>query len=105
MVHFFVLFLLPVVEVSTAHAIRGCIQKFPDWPPGARTANGTAPCHQVQFYRYFVSQSSEVSRLVASQRVFVLFLLFISLSIQSGNFSIHPRSFNDYWVAVIGPKV
>jgi hypothetical protein len=20
--------------------IRGCIQKFPDWPPGARTANG-----------------------------------------------------------------
>jgi hypothetical protein len=22
--------------------IRGCIQKFPDWPPGAGTANGTA---------------------------------------------------------------
>jgi len=20
-------------------------QKFPDWPPGARTANGTAVCH------------------------------------------------------------
>jgi hypothetical protein len=25
--------------------IRGCIQKFPDWPPGARIAIGTAPCH------------------------------------------------------------
>jgi hypothetical protein len=25
--------------------IRGCIQKFPDWPPGARAANGTALCH------------------------------------------------------------
>jgi hypothetical protein len=25
--------------------IRGCIQKFPDWPPGARTANDTALCH------------------------------------------------------------
>jgi hypothetical protein len=25
--------------------IRGCIQTFPDWPPGARTANGTALCH------------------------------------------------------------
>jgi hypothetical protein len=25
--------------------IRGCIQKFLDWPPGARTANGTALCH------------------------------------------------------------
>jgi len=43
--------------------IRGCIQKFPDWPPGARTANGTALCHYVQLYRcYFVSQSSEFCR-------------------------------------------
>jgi hypothetical protein len=25
--------------------IRGCIQKFPDWPPGARIANVTALCH------------------------------------------------------------
>jgi hypothetical protein len=25
--------------------IRACIQKFPDWPPGAVTANGTAVCH------------------------------------------------------------
>jgi len=33
-----------------------CLQKFPDWPTGARTANGTALCHWVQFYRYFVSQ-------------------------------------------------
>jgi hypothetical protein len=39
--------------------IRGCIQKFLDWPPGARTANGTALCHKIQLYHYFVSQSSE----------------------------------------------
>jgi len=25
--------------------IWGLIQKFPDWPPGARTANGRAHCH------------------------------------------------------------
>jgi len=25
--------------------IRECIQKLPDWPPGARTVNGVAPCH------------------------------------------------------------
>jgi hypothetical protein len=25
--------------------IQGCIQKFPDWPPGARTANVTVLCH------------------------------------------------------------
>jgi hypothetical protein len=24
--------------------IRECIQKFPDWPPGVRTANGRALC-------------------------------------------------------------
>jgi hypothetical protein len=42
--------------------VQGCIQKFPDWPPGARTANGTALCHSVQLYRYFVSQSSEFCR-------------------------------------------
>jgi hypothetical protein len=25
--------------------VRGCIRKFPDWPPGVRNANGTAACH------------------------------------------------------------
>jgi hypothetical protein len=25
-------------------SVQGCIQKFPDWPPGARTANGAALC-------------------------------------------------------------
>jgi hypothetical protein len=25
--------------------VRGCIRKFPDWPLGTRTANGTALCH------------------------------------------------------------
>jgi hypothetical protein len=39
-----------------------CIHKFPDWPPGARTANGTDLCHYVQLYRYFVSLSSEFCR-------------------------------------------
>jgi hypothetical protein len=37
--------------------IRVCNQKFPDWPPGARTTNGIAACHWVQLHRYFVSQS------------------------------------------------
>jgi hypothetical protein len=42
--------------------IREYIQKFPDWSSGARTANGTAFCHYMQLYRYFVSQSSEFRR-------------------------------------------
>jgi len=41
----------PAPEVptfTTPHypsTIRGCIHKFPDWPPGTRTANGPALCH------------------------------------------------------------
>jgi hypothetical protein len=33
--------------VLSGHSLRigGCIQKFPDWPPGAGTANGTALCY------------------------------------------------------------
>jgi hypothetical protein len=50
------------LEFTHFTQIRGCIQKFPDWPPGARTANGIALCHYVQLYRYFVSQSSEFGR-------------------------------------------
>jgi hypothetical protein len=44
------------------YSLRGCNQKFPDWPPGARTAYGTALCHYVQLCRYFVSQSGEFCR-------------------------------------------
>jgi hypothetical protein len=36
--------LLLLVEAVIVN-VHGCIQKFPDWPPGARTANGTALCH------------------------------------------------------------
>jgi hypothetical protein len=38
---------------------RRCMHKFPDWPPGAVTASGTALCQLVQLCHYFVSQSSE----------------------------------------------
>jgi hypothetical protein len=51
-----------VAPFCSTVAIRGCIHKFPDWSPGARTASGTALCHWVQLYRYFISQSSEFCR-------------------------------------------
>jgi len=38
-------------QLAVTPSFTGCIQKFPDWPPGARTANGTALCHYVQLYR------------------------------------------------------
>jgi hypothetical protein len=51
-----------ILTLYTHSNVPASIQKLPDWPPGARTANGTALCHQVQLYRYFVSQSSEFCR-------------------------------------------
>jgi len=46
---------LLIFQTLNTYRIRGCIQKFPDWPPGERTANGTALCHYMQLYSYFVS--------------------------------------------------
>jgi hypothetical protein len=40
------------------HVVRGYIQKFTDWPPGTRTASGTALCH--------------ITLCVASQHVFII---------------------------------
>jgi hypothetical protein len=33
------------VSLGRLRSKRGCIQKFPDWPPGAETENGKALCH------------------------------------------------------------
>jgi hypothetical protein len=64
--------------------VRGCIQKFPDWPPVARTANGAPLCHLVQLYRYFVSQYSEFCRhnSIASERVFIIVVDFVIDSVR-----------------------
>jgi hypothetical protein len=48
-----------VTSIFSLSHLGGCIQKFLDWLPGARTANGTALCHFMQLYHYFMSQSSE----------------------------------------------
>jgi hypothetical protein len=51
------------IKAGNILTIRWCIRKFPDWLPGARTANGTALCHLVQLFRYILCQSSEFCRL------------------------------------------
>jgi hypothetical protein len=81
-----------VLKFSLSLTLRGCIQKFPDWPPGARTANIISFCHYVQSYRYFVSQSSEFYRhkpfCCFSKSVY--FCCYFVMT-QCGNFWIHPR--------------
>jgi len=37
--------LLFMTIMPSCMTLRGCIQKFQDWPPGARTVNGTTLCH------------------------------------------------------------
>jgi hypothetical protein len=76
--------------------IRRCIQKFSDWPARARTANGTALCHYMQLYRYFVSQSSKFCRhnplcwfSTSACCCSVVTVYFVTT--QSGNFWIHPH--------------
>jgi hypothetical protein len=68
---------------------------FPDGPPGARTANGTALCHYIQLCRYFVSQSIEFCNhnplCCFSVSVFLVVVVYFVMT-QSANFWIHPRS-------------
>jgi len=47
-----------LTHISDSVTYEGVSKKIPDWPPGARTANGTPLCHYVQLYHYFVSQSN-----------------------------------------------
>jgi len=73
--------------------VRGCIQKFPDWPPGARTANSialwnTCSCNAILWVS--LVSFAAITICVASQRVFIVVV--ISLFTQSGNFWIHPRT-------------
>jgi len=54
--------------------IRGCIKKFPDWPPGARTANGTAFCHaswSIAILWVSLLSFAAIALCVASQRMFI----------------------------------
>jgi hypothetical protein len=67
-------------NVRTIFHKRGCIQKFPDWPPGARTANGTVLCHRCSCSAIlWVSLVSFAAIIlcVASQRVFVVVVVVV----------------------------
>jgi hypothetical protein len=68
--------------------------KFPDWPPGARAANGTALCHYTQLYRYFVSLSSEFCRhkplCCFSKSVYCCCLFRLSLSPETFGYTLVP---------------
>jgi hypothetical protein len=76
----------PAFRFSNENIVRGCIQKFPDGPPGGRTANGTAFYHYGQLYRYSVSQSSEFYRhnplCCISTRVYYCCCLFLYDSVR-----------------------
>jgi hypothetical protein len=88
-----VVFNSPIIFDSGGGNLGGCIQKFPDWPPGARTVNGTAlftRCSCNAILSVSPVSFAAITLCVASQRVFIAVSVYFSLSTQSGNFWIHP---------------
>jgi hypothetical protein len=64
--------------------VRGCIQKFPDWPPGERTANDTALSQWLNciaiLWVSLVSYAA-ITLGIASQRLFI-FVYFVIDSVR-----------------------
>jgi hypothetical protein len=62
--------------------VRGCIQKFPDWPPRMRTANGTTlatRCSCIAILWVSVVSYTAITLCVASQRVFIVYFIIDSV--------------------------
>jgi uncharacterized membrane protein len=62
--------------------VQGCIQKFLDWLPGVRTANGTALCANMQLYHYLVNFAAITLCAASQQVVIVVSIYFIIDSVQ-----------------------
>jgi hypothetical protein len=80
-----------VTECLPQLHMRGCIQKFPDWPPAARlhvVQLSATRCSCVAILWVRLVSFAAITLCVASRRVFVAV---ISLSTQSGNFWIRPH--------------
>jgi hypothetical protein len=61
--------------------VQGCIQKFRDWSPGARTVNGTAAtrCSCIAILWVSLVSFATITLCVASQRVFILYFVIDSV--------------------------
>jgi hypothetical protein len=60
---------------SHLERVRECTQKFLDWPPGARTANGTVlytSCSYIPILWVILVSFAAINLCVASQRVFIV---------------------------------
>jgi hypothetical protein len=73
------------VTYAICRNIRGYIQKFPDWPPGMRTANGktaVTSCSCIAILCVSLVSFAAITLCVASQRVFIFILHFVIDSVQ-----------------------
>jgi hypothetical protein len=63
---------------SWSESIRECIQKFPDWPSGARTANGTTTtrCSCIAILWVNLVSFAAITLCVASQWVFIVHVVY-----------------------------
>jgi hypothetical protein len=72
-----IIIIIIISHITSCYSvIRGCIQKFSDWPPGARTANGTAlsatRCSCIAILWVRLVSFAAITLCVASQRVFIV---------------------------------
>jgi hypothetical protein len=68
---------------ASSNKLRGCIQKFPDWHPGASTANNTAvtSCSCIAILWVSLVRFVAITLCVASQRVFIIIIIIIVIII------------------------
>jgi hypothetical protein len=85
-------------ELNVLNA-RGCTQKFPDWPPGAKTANGTelsaTRCSCIAILCVSLVTFAAINLCVASQRVFIVISVYFFIN-SVRTFWIHLRTAKPY---------
>jgi hypothetical protein len=78
-------------EVRLLFDAGGCIQKFPDWPPGAKLQMlqlSAASCRCIAILWFSLVSFAAITLCVASQRVFFIVVVYLVMT-QSGNFWIY----------------
>jgi hypothetical protein len=91
-----------LVYLQPMRHIRRCIQKFPDWPPGARTANDTT-CGCVAILWVSLVSFAAITLYVAFQRVIVVVVAYFI--IDSVRKLLDIPSYEGSWIGLCIPVI
>jgi hypothetical protein len=91
-----------ILILSSYICLRGCVQKFPDWPPEMRTEMvqlSTTRRSSIAILWVRLVSFAVITLYVASQLVFISVSTYFIMT-QSGNVWIHPRMFSECSVSL-----